>query len=407
MIAQNKNNSLLFIGHLWPEPTSSAAGYRTLALLKALSQYWNIHFACAAEKTAYAADLEALNIQSHDIELNHSSFDHFIIALNPAIVFYDRFISEEQFAPRVHQHCPAAINILDTQDLHFLRRARQKSLTTAQAIQLQSDDAIREIAAILRSDLSLIISGYEMQLLLEQFNISSALVHYCPFMLAKDNNNYPAYDERDNFVMIGNFFHPPNWDAVQWCYQSIWPKIKQQLPLAQLHIYGAYASEKVQQLHQPDKGFIIKGRADDAIKTLAQYRVNLAPLRFGAGIKGKIADGFLADTPCISTDIGQEGMSDGLPWGGLIANNETQIAEQAVKLYQNKPLWQQCCQNGRQIIKEKFSETEHADALVERIKQLKKNISAHRTENFYGLILRHNLYRSQYFMSKWIEEKNR
>ncbi|MCN4144888.1 MAG: glycosyltransferase family 4 protein [Thiohalomonas sp.] len=79
-----------------------------------------------------------------------------------------------------------------------------------------------------------------------------------------------------------------------WCYQSLWPEIRQQLPDAQIHIYGAYPSEKVYQLHQPDKGFIIKGRARDAIETLAHYRVNLAPLRFGAGIKGKIADGFIA-----------------------------------------------------------------------------------------------------------------
>lgn len=402
-----KQNNLLFIGHLWPEPTSSAAGYRTLALLKALSQHWIIHFACAAEKTEYCADLEQLDITAHEIKLNHSSFDHFVIDLKPAIVFYDRFISEEQFAPRIHQYCPDTLNVLDTQDLHFLRRARQKALTTQQQVELQSDDAIREIAAILRSDLSLIISTIEMQLLVEKFNISTDLIHYCPFML--ENNKHPQanYDERENFVMIGNFFHPPNRDAVQWCYQSIWPKIRQQLAHAQIHIYGAYASDKVWQLNQPDKGFIIKGRAEDAITILAQYRVNLAPLRFGAGIKGKIADGFIAGTPCITTDIGQEGMADNLPWGGLVVNDETQIARQAVQLYQNKTLWRQCSENGHKIIDQKFNAKQHADTLIKKIKHLQENISAHRKKNFYGQILRHNLYRSQYFMSKWIEEKNK
>jgi len=406
-----KQNTILFIGHLWPEPTSSAAGYRTLALLKSLSEHWQITFACAAEMSEYCADLEALNIEPYKIKLNHSSFDQYLSALQPDIVFYDRFISEEQFAPRVQQCCPDAINILDTQDLHFLRRARQKAFNNQQKIHLKSDDAIREIAAIVRSDLSLIISSYEMNLLIKQFTISPDLLHYCPFMLSTGNNESSVhYDEREHFVMIGNFLHPPNWDAVLWCYQSIWPEIRQQLPNAQIHIYGAYAPEKVWQLHQPEKGFIIKGRADDAVKTLSQYRVNLAPLRFGAGIKGKIVDGFMAGTPCITTDIGREGMADNLHWGGLISEDiqdEKGFAEKAITLYSNKTLWQQCRDFGYQIIEKKYNEKQHAEQLIKQIHQLENQLSTHRKKNFYGQILRHNLYRSQYFMSKWIEEKNK
>jgi len=407
---------ILFIGHLWPEPTSSAAGYRTLALLKAIANKlpdWPLHFASAAEKTEFCADLGVLRISSHSITLNDSSFDHFIHELQPDVVIYDRFISEEQFAPRVQEQCPEAINILDTQDLHFLRRARQKALTTNQAIELFSEDSIREISAILRCDLSLIISTYEMQLLSREFHISADILHYCPFMLTLDTQQmatYPSYEKREHFVMIGNFFHPPNWDAVLWCYQSIWPLIRQQLPQAQLHVYGAYASDKVWQLHQPDKGFFIKGRADDAITTLSQYRVNLAPLRFGAGIKGKIADGFMAQTPCVTTSIGQEGMADNLPWGGLVSegkDNETQIAQYALELYQNQPLWIQCSRQGQQIIQQQFNESHHVQAFINTLQTLHDNLTTHRQNNFFGQILRHHLYRSQHYMSKWIEEKNK
>jgi len=409
---------ILFIGHLWPEPTSSAAGYRTLALLKAIvtSELGQVHFCSAAEKTEFCADLGQSGIISHQIKLNDSSFDLFIKALKPDIVFYDRFISEEQFAPRVHEHCPNAINILDTQDLHFLRRARQKALQSRQPVDLYTEDSIREIAAVLRCDLSLIISTYEMQLLIEQFKIAPEIVHYCPFMLTLNlDKTRPCFAEREHFVMIGNFLHPPNWDAVLWCYQSIWPLIRKQLPQAQLHVYGAYHSDKVWQLHQPDKGFIIKGRAHDAITTLEAYRVNLAPLRFGAGIKGKIADGFIAGTPCVTTDIGYEGMADNLPWGGLVVHkdnenepeNENIIAQYAVDLYQNTSLWQQSSSNAYQIIEKKFNENQHAEKFTHRLLQLINNLTEHRRNNFYGQILRHNLYRSQYFMSKWIEEKNK
>lgn len=418
-----KSKVILFIGHLWPEPISSAAGYRTLALLKAIlnQEHWQLHFASAAEKTEFCADLDHSGIISHPIKLNDSSFNHFIQDLKPDIVCYDRFITEEQFAPRIHEHCPDAINILDTQDLHFLRRARHEALKSGQKINLFTEDTIREIAAILRCDLSLIISTYEMRLLIEQFKVSPELLHYCPFMLdfdntiAEENSSLRAFNKREHFVMIGNFLHPPNWDAVLWCYQSIWPQIREQLPRAQLHIYGAYPSEKVWQLHQPDKGFIIKGRAQDAVATLGKYRVNLAPLRFGAGIKGKIADGFMAGTPCITTQIGREGMADNLPWGGLVAadslnngpQNEQKIVQYAADLYQNASLWQTSSQNGYQIISQQFNASRHADTFVKSLQQLINTISEHRKNNFYGQILRHNLYRSQYFMSKWIEEKNK
>ncbi len=429
----HNTQKLLFIGHLWPEPNSSAAGYRTLALLNALvndkndqgQSSWQIHFACAADKTEFCADLDSLGIHSQGISLNDSSFDHYVKDLNPEIVFYDRFITEEQFSPRVHEHCPNAIHILDTQDLHFLRRARQQALKKNTPVDFFSaesqDDCIREIAAILRCDLSLIISRYEMQLLTTQFAIHPSLIHYCPFMLSTEqletsmlNQTLKTYNEREHFVMIGNFLHPPNWDAVLWCYQAIWPLIREQLPQTQIHIYGAYPSEKVYQLHQPDKGFIIKGRANNAIHTLAQYRVNLAPLRFGAGIKGKIADGFIAKTPCVTTHIGFEGMGDNKEtWAGLVVDNSNQneqaqhLAQAAIRLYQNRLLWQQQSQATHTIIKTLFSETEHSHALLNVLHHLKNHINTHRQKNFMGKILRHNLYRSQYFMSKWIEEKNK
>ncbi len=406
---------LLFIGHLWPEPTSSAAGYRTLALLKALSSQYNIHFACAADQTEHCANLQALNIQSHYIQLNNASFDQFIQALQPELVFYDRFISEEQFAPRVQEHCPNAINILDTQDLHFLRRARQRALNKQQPLNLFSSDAVREIAAILRCDLSLIISRYEMQLLQDTFNIPTDILHYCPFMLDADTikkQDKPAYKQREHFVMIGNFLHPPNRDAVQWTYQSIWPLIRKNLPEAQLHIYGAYPSEKIMQFHKPEQGIFIKGRTEDAIATLSRYRVNLAPLRFGAGLKGKIVDGFLAQTPCVTTPIGQEGIT-GPPsshWGGLVTetcNNSQQIADYAVKLYNNQQLWHQCNNHTGEIIQQQFNYQKQAEQLLKHLNHLHKDIKTHRNNNFYGQILRHNLYRSQYYMSKWIEAKNK
>ncbi|MCH8496401.1 MAG: glycosyltransferase family 4 protein, partial [Balneolales bacterium] len=120
--------------------------------------------------------------------------------------------------------------------------------------------------------------------------------------------NLPDFAQRRNFVSIGNFLHDPNTDAVRQLKSTIWPLIRSRLPEAELHIYGAYVNESVLQMHNPREGFIVKGRAEDALETIKNYRVLLAPLRFGAGIKGKLIDAMRTGTPSVTTRIASEGL---------------------------------------------------------------------------------------------------
>ena len=110
--------------------------------------------------------------------LNCSSFDHFVQELNPSIVLFDRFMSEEQFGWRVAENCPDALRILDTEDLHCLRLARQKAVKENREFReadLFSDTAKREIASIYRSDCTLMIATEEITILQQQFKIDSSV----------------------------------------------------------------------------------------------------------------------------------------------------------------------------------------------------------------------------------------
>ncbi|MBL4775870.1 MAG: glycosyltransferase [Mariprofundus sp.] len=180
---------------------------------------------------------------------------------------------------------------------------------------LYNDVARREIASIYRSDLSILTSDYEMRLLQERFTLPSEIIHLCPFMFAEQQIHTITADfsQRQHFMTIGNFRHAPNWDAVLWLKQSIWPLIRAQLPQAEMHVYGAYAPAKAMALHHPASGFHVLGRADDVDEVMQQAKLCLAPLRFGAGIKTKLADAMRNGTPSISTSIGAEGMSGGKP----------------------------------------------------------------------------------------------
>ena len=407
--------SILIIGTVWVEPNSSAAGSRMLQLIELfLNQNWHITFASTSQKNVNAFDLKAINVAEAFIEVNKPSFDEFIRELQPDIVLFDRFIIEEQFGWRVAENCPNALRVLDTEDLHFLRKTRYQQLKkgvkfTNEAL-LKSQVAKREIASILRCDLSLIISTYEMKLLDEVFKIDKKLLYYLPFLLDKVNEsqvqNWKPFKQRNHFVFIGNFYHKPNVDAILNLKRNIWSTIRTQLPKAEMHVYGAYMNQQIQELHHKKEGFMIKGFAENAQDVVMNAKVVLAPLRFGAGIKGKLTEAMICGTPSVTTSIGAEGMHNHLPWNGCIADEPTAFAKKAIQLYTDEKLWKISQKNGIQIINEIYDKEKVSDPFINKILSIQEHLEAHRTQNFLGSLLQHHTLKATKYMSKWIESKN-
>ena len=403
---------VLVIGYVWPEPNSSAAGTHMMSLLNAFkAQNWEVEFATPAQRTEHMVNLDDYGITSQSIALNCESFDEYVKAYNPDIVMFDRFMMEEQFGWRVDKHCPNAVKILDTEDLQCLRNARheahkgEREFTTSD---LHSDIAKREIAAILRCDLSLIISSFEMSLLNSVFKVEPSLLHHLPFMvdlsaLPKTTKNF---DERAHFMTIGNFRHAPNWDAVLYL-QKIWPLIRKQLPKAELHIYGSYPPPKATALNNPKNGFLIKGWADNAYDVMQSARVCLAPLRFGAGIKGKLLEAMIMQTPSVTTSIGAEGMHNDLPWSGKVVNNTEDFANAAVELYNNQTDFEHAQQAGNTLLNALYDKVKLSAALINKIDAISSDLAAHREKNFTGQMLKHHTMRSTQYMAQWISEKNK
>ncbi|MEZ8611019.1 glycosyltransferase [Vibrio sp. 10N.222.51.C8] len=405
---------VLAIGYVWPEPNSSAAGSHMMSLLRLFKrQGWSVEFATPAQETEHMIDLSEEGITSQSIQLNCDSFDDYIEELQPDVVMFDRFMMEEQFGWRVEKVCPNAFKLLDTEDLQFLRNARHEAVkkeTELTKEHLYSDLAKREIAAILRCDLSLIISSYEMELLQSEFNIDPKLLHHLPFMV--DLNTLPestkSFEERKHFMTIGNFRHAPNWDAVLQL-QKIWPKIRKQLPDSELHIYGSYPPPKATALHNPKTGFHIKGWAKDAQEVMEDARVCVAPLRFGAGIKGKLLDAMKLQTPNVTSEIGSEGMlpQGELQWPGAVSDDIDEFVEQAVALYKDEKKWLKAQSQCHSILEAHYEQNQLGDKLIERLTALGSELDAHRLNNFFGSMLKHHSMASTKYMSQWIAEKNK
>ena len=409
------NKKLLIIGFVWPEPKSSAAGSRMMQLIKVFQfNNYNIKFASPCAKSDNAFDLGSIGVDVVDIELNNSSFDSFISKLNPSIVLFDRFMMEEQFGWRVVEQCPNAMRILDTEDLHCLRKGRQQAFKDNNPFDdyyLFNDTAKREIASLYRCDLSLIISDSEMQILKHQFKVDEQLLYYLPFLLdeisVEEQQSLPNFEDRNHFITIGNFLHEPNYNAVLYLKETIWPLIRKQLPEAEMHVYGAYASQKVNQLQNLKQGFIIKGFAEDVNEVMQQAKVCLAPIRFGAGLKGKLIDAMQNGTPCVTTSIGAEGMYGNIHPNGFVEDDAQEFVNNAVELFNNKSLWEEKQQNGFKIINKRFIKEMHLERFFSRVESIHQNLQKHRLQNFNGRMLMHHSLQSTKFMSKWIEEKNK
>jgi len=402
---------VLVIGYVWPEPNSSAAGSHMMSILRQYTQQnWQVEFATPSQPTDHMIDLASEGISSQNITLNCDSFDHYILDYQPDIVLFDRFMMEEQFGWRVEKNCPQALKILDTEDLQCLRHARhQASKANREMIQadLFSDLAKREIAAILRCDLSLIISSFEMDLLINTFKVDPRLLHHLPFMvnLEKCPSTTRSYAERQHFMTIGNFRHAPNWDVVLHL-QQIWPLIKQQIPNAELHIYGSYPPPKATALHNPKTGFLIKGWAEDALVVMEQARVCLAPIRFGAGIKGKLLDAMIMQTPSVTSSLGSEGMHDQEPWPGFIQDDITEFVTAAVDLYNNEQVWLNAQQYASSLLASRYDKALLGPAFIAKIIEITANLASHRLTNFTGSMLKHHTMMSTKYMSQWIAAKN-
>lgn len=160
------------------------------------------------------------------------------------------------------------------------------------------------------------------------------------------------------------------------------------------------------QLHQPKDGFLVHGRAEEVLEVLMPCRVLLAPIPFGAGVKGKFIDAMKTGTSCVTTSVGAEGMKGDLPWNGYIADTNADIIERARHLYNDKVDWEKAALAGIQILNQRYASdlmiNEFSEWITNRFVDLQKN----RQSNFMGQMLLHHSLQSTKYMSLWIQAKN-
>ncbi len=172
-------------------------------------------------------------------------------------------------------------------------------------------------------------------------------------------------------------------------------------------VYGAYMPQKVKQLENKKEGFIVKGRAKDLPATFRKHRVLLAPLRFGAGLKGKLVEAMQNGTPAVSTTMGAEGICGTLAFPGAVADQPEVFARAAVSLYLKQQDWKKAQDQGRTILHTRFDKEKFERDFLHRLDHLRTQLKQHRQTHFIGQLLNHHRQQSTKYMSRWIEAKHK
>ena len=266
-------------------------------------------------------------------------------------VLISRHYVAENYLRLLEKYMPQAEFIFDTVDLHYLREQRQAELEEDPRLYRAAARSRRaELKIINRADTTLVVSPYEKSILSKdapdaRVDIVSNIhpLHGCR----------RAFAERKDIFFIGGYQHPPNVDAAIWIAKHIWPLIHTQLPGVQCFLIGSKAPPIVKKLG--GDGLIFKGFVEDLEPWLDNCRIALAPLRFGAGVKGKVNMSMSYGQPVVATGIAVEGMHAQNGREVLVADDAESFAAEVVRLYKDEALWQQLSGNGLKNVSDHFS----------------------------------------------------
>lgn len=266
--------------------------------------------------------------------------------------------------PLLRRYAPQARRVFDTVDLHYLRERRGAELAgDAGLLRNAERTRARELAVMAGSDVTVLVSDAERAQL--QVDAPAVRVELISNLHEVAGAGAPWSARRD-LVFVGGFRHPPNVDAMQWFIGDVFARIRAQLPEVRFHCIGADVPPVVQALAARQPGVEIHGFVPVVTPYMDEVRIAVAPLRFGAGVKGKVNLSMAHGQPVVATTCAVEGMHLRDGDDVLIADDADAFAAAVVRLYRDEALWQRLSVAGLRNVQQHFS-LDAAQATVRRV----------------------------------------
>ncbi|MEJ8569629.1 glycosyltransferase [Elongatibacter sediminis] len=289
------------------------------------------------------------------------------------IVLISRHYVAVNYISLIRRYCPRAKFVFDTVDLHYLREERLAELENSLPLKRVAAQTRRsELGVIRAADATLVVSPVEQEVLSR--DLPGARVHVLSNIHRLGGTGKP-FDERQDIFFVGGYQHPPNVDAAQWFVGSIWPRIREQLPDIRFHLIGSKASEAVRSL--AGNGVEFHGFVEDLDPWLEGCRLAVAPLRYGAGVKGKVNMSMSRGQPVVATPMAVEGLFACDGEDVLVAETAEDFARAVVRLYRDPALWARIAAGGRENVRRHFSVDVAQSNLARLLDALGKPVPPH------------------------------
>ncbi len=345
----------LVIDAVTPMPDQDSGSVRMAALLELMvEEGWLVSF--APSNLCWEGDY-ARALQHRGIELltRRGGIDlQAWLACHGAdldLVMVSRHYVLESLLPSLRRWCPNARLVFDTVDLHYLRQQRQAELDGRAALRaLAERTRVSELGLVRAADITLVVSPFEQRLLNEAVPAADVRVLSNIHTLAEPG---PRWDERRDLLFVGGFQHPPNVDAAEWLIAEILPRARRQLPELRLHLVGSQMPDQLR--HCGAEGVVVHGFVPELAPLLRSCRVSIAPLRYGAGVKGKVNQAMAWGLPVVATPLACEGMYLEHGRDVLVGSSAEALAAAVVRLHEDEQLWQALAEAGRANVAKHFS----------------------------------------------------
>jgi len=288
-------------------------------------------------------------------------------------VMVSRHYVATNYPAMVRKFCPNAKFIFDTVDLHYLREQRLAELENSAALRQVANQTRRsELAVIEQSDAVLVVSETEVEVLGK--DAPDAMVHVLSNIHEVPGRQLEFKDRKD-IIFVGGYQHPPNIDAAIWFVNNIWPLIHEVLPDVRFHLIGSKAPENVSSL--TGDGVIFHGFVEDLEHYLDHCRLAVAPLRYGAGVKGKVNMSMSHGQPIVATPVAIEGLHAEHGREVLVAESEQDFANEVIRLYRDEKLWNKISDAAIQNVESHFSVSAARKSVESLIRKLQNPNSDH------------------------------
>lgn len=267
-------------------------------------------------------------------------------------VILSRYYVAEPLMPMLRSYCPKARIWFDTVDLHYLRETRMAELEESNAaIKAAAKTKQKELGVAGGCDLTLVVSPYEKKVLAEEMpKLDVAVLSN----IHKVYDSHKGYDDSKDLLFIGGYQHTPNVDGLLWFVEHIFPQIVTAIPDLVLHVVGSKAPQKIIDLGQ-NPNIEFHGFVENIEPMMQNIRIAVAPLRFGAGVKGKVNMSMSYGQPVVGTKVAVEGMYTEHGHDVMMADDADDFAQEVIKLYQNPELWMKVSKGGVRNVEKWFS----------------------------------------------------